>query len=109
MQDSTGNQVVVGYDAKKQILFVDCRNTRKKYKSSENLFQAAKLKSVKGKINVQILLDKSSLEVFGNDGRGVITTMTYPTSDERRISIFSVGNATLEHMHIWDLSKADKP
>ncbi len=106
MEDSvSGSKIIVGYDVGKGVLFVNSKHTQEKYKSSGNLFLSTPLKPIKGKIQLQILLDKSSLEVFGNDGRKVITTITYPTKNEKGISLFSEGKTVIEKMHIWDLSK----
>lgn len=97
----SGNKVVIGYDANRQILFIDCRNTKEKYKSHENEFLSTFLKPVNGKIKIQILFDKSSLEVFGNDGQKAITTMLYPTKNETGISVFSDGQAVINKLSIW--------
>ena len=54
---------------------------------------------------VQILVDKSSLEVFFNDGEKVLTTYIYPDEDGNILSVFAKGGGiTIKSLKIWDLS-----
>lgn len=106
MEDSTTDKkVVVGYDAGKQVLFVDCGAVAKEYKPSENLQQSAPLKAIGGKIKIQVLFDRSSLEVFGNDGERVISTMLYPSKNQTGISIFSDGKSVLKQFSLASLGR----
>jgi fructan beta-fructosidase len=100
----SSKKVIVGYDVVKQALYVDCTGSEKENKSSENLVQTAPMKPVNGIIKIKVLLDKSSLEVFGNDGEKVISTMIYPDADATGLSLFSEGKAIVETLKIWDLS-----
>lgn len=105
MEDSvTDKKVVVGYDAGKQILFVDCSAVAGQYKTHENLFQSAPLRAINGKVKIQVLFDRSSLEVFGNDGEKVISTMLYPSENETGISVFSDGKSVLQQLFLRESS-----
>lgn len=104
-EKGTSKKVVVGYDAVKQELFVDCTGSESGNKSPENVIQTAAMKPVNGIVKLRILLDKSSLEVFGNDGEKVISTMIYPDTNATGISVFSEGRSTLKNLKIYDLSK----
>ncbi len=101
----TEKKVIVGYDAGKEQLFVDCTGSEKGNKSPENLVQTAPLKAVNGIVKIKVLLDKSSLEVFGNDGGKVITTMIYPDKDATGLSAFSDGSAIIKSLKIWNLDR----
>ena len=103
-KNGTTKKVIVGYDAVGQKLYVDCTGSESQNKSHENLIQSAPMKPVNGIITIQILLDKSSLEVFGNGGQRVISTMIYPDKDATGISIFSEGNAIIRSLKMWDLN-----
>ena len=98
-------KVKVGYDADKQEIYIDCSNAEKDNKPTSNLVLSAPMKAVNGVIRMRILLDKSSLEVFGNDGERVITTMIYPGKDDTGISAFADGSAVIKSLKMWDLSK----
>lgn len=60
----------------------------------------------KGKINLQILLDKSSLEVFVNGGEKVLTTYVFPQRDATQFSLFAIGgNVKLDTLKMYDINK----
>jgi levanase/fructan beta-fructosidase len=55
------------------------------------------------------LFDKSSLEVFFNDGEKVITTQIFPDKDANGLSVFAKqGRLTIGSLKIWDLSGVNK-
>jgi levanase/fructan beta-fructosidase len=107
-KDANGNvikKVVVGYDVDKEELYVDCSGAEKEHKLAENLVLSAPMKPVNGIVRIQVLLDKSSLEVIGNGGEKVISTMIYPDTDATGMSAFADGKAMLNNLKIWDMSK----
>jgi levanase/fructan beta-fructosidase len=56
-------------------------------------------------VRVQVLLDKSSLEVFFNNGEKVFSTYIFPQKGADALSIFSDGGKiTIHSLKIWDLS-----
>jgi len=97
-------KVVVGYDAEKQQLFIDCSQSEKGLKSERNLYNFAPMKPQNGMVKLQVLFDNSSLEVFGNDGEKVISTMIQPDKDATGLSAFSDGAAIIKNLKIWDMS-----
>jgi fructan beta-fructosidase len=97
----TDKKVIIGYDAEKQLLFVDCTGLEKANKSTENLVQTAPMKSINGMIKIKVLLDQSSLEVFGNDGEKVISTMIYPEKDANGLTFFSDGASKIKRLKIF--------
>jgi fructan beta-fructosidase len=103
-QKERSGGIIIGYDADKQELYVDCTATEKSNKDVMNLVQTAPLKPVDGLVSIQVLLDRSSLEVFGNGGERVISTMVYPDHDATGISVFSKGKTVMSNLKIWNLS-----
>lgn len=97
-------KITVGYDAVKQELFIDCTNSEKENKSEKNLIMTAPMKPVNGMVKIQVLLDKSSLELIGNDGEKAISTMIYPDDGAMGISAFSEGKSVIKSLQMWDLS-----
>ncbi|SEW05988.1 levanase [Chitinophaga sp. YR573] len=58
------------------------------------------------KIRIQLLFDKSSLEVFVNGGELVYTTLLFPGKDDTGISIYAdKGNVKVDSLRVWDLGK----
>ncbi|WP_316851483.1 glycoside hydrolase family 32 protein [Pedobacter agri] len=109
LKDNKGNllkEVEVGYNAAKKQIYVDCSRSEKGIKNDKNLIQTATVNPVDGKIKFQILFDKSSLEVFGNGGEKVITTIVFPEEKATGLSAFAIGGkATLTNLKIWNLDK----
>lgn len=96
-------KIEIGYDAAKKELYVDCTSAESENKDPRNLIQTAPLELKSGTVKLQILLDKSSLEVFGDDGRCVISTMIYPDKDATGLSAFTSGEAVIKSLKIWNM------
>ena len=99
-------KVVVGYDAERKEIYVDCSSTEAGHKDASNLRLTAPLQTLNdGNVRLEILLDKSSLEVFGNNGEQVITTMIYPGDNENQLSAFATGHAVINNLHITEVAQ----
>ena len=58
-----------------------------------------------GYIKFQVFVDKSSVEVFVNDGKLVFTSLIFPDPDNRAIELFSEnGPTTLRSLTAWPMS-----
>jgi levanase/fructan beta-fructosidase len=58
------------------------------------------------KIRIQLLFDKSSLEVFVNGGEKVYTTLLFPGKDDTGISVYADGgNVKVDSLRLWDFGK----
>ena len=56
-----------------------------------------------GQLNLRMLLDVSSVEVFANGGEVVMTDLFFPNGDFTKIEISSEGPVTLKESHIYPL------
>lgn len=101
---ATGRRIVVGYDMAKQEVYVDCRASEKENKSPENIVMHASTKSLRNRVTLQILVDRSSLEVFANDGECAISTMIYPEAGDTGISFFGSGSARLQKLEVRNIN-----
>ncbi len=108
-KDKKGNviaETVVGFDASKNEVYVDRSNSGNEKINQKKLTQSMNVNSTGGKIKLEILFDKSSLEVFVNDGEKVLTTYIYPGKEANLLSAFSFGGQTvIKSLKIWDMSK----
>jgi fructan beta-fructosidase len=92
------SEAVIGYDRTKHQLFVD--------KGRDSKRQTIDLPGTGDKLRLRVLFDKSSLEVFVNDGEQVLTTYIYPGEGASGCSAFAEGGtAVVRSLKIWDLSK----
>jgi fructan beta-fructosidase len=100
-----GEQTTIGYDAAKQQLYVD------RTKSGQVAFKkefpgrfTTTLKPDNGKINLQIWVDRSSVEVFANEGKATLANLIFPKEESRGIEFFgdAVRNVTIQPVDaIW--------
>ena len=72
--------VPVVYDVEKQE--ISCKNVK------------APLKPVDGKVRLRLLVDRGSIEMFGNDGQVALSVGAIPADDNHALEVFSRGGAT---------------
>jgi len=56
-------------------------------------------------VKLQIFVDRSSVEVFANDGEVTLTDRIYPSGHSVGIEVYSLeGNGKIESLSIWKLA-----
>ncbi|MCY8387814.1 GH32 C-terminal domain-containing protein [Bacillus inaquosorum] len=98
----------VGYDRKNTKLFVDrSESGNVTFNPTFNTgIQTAPLKPVNGNIKMRIFVDRSSVEVFGNDGQQVITDIILPDRSSKGLELYAVnGGVKLISLTIYPLKK----
>ncbi|MGC0334463.1 fructan beta-fructosidase [Streptomyces sp. SAI-170] len=100
-----GEQTVIGYDATTRELYVDrTRSGAVDFHSTFPGVQRAPLQPKDGKVKLRILVDRSSVEVFGGNGEAVITDQIFPDPDSQGVQIFAEnGSARLDQARVWHL------
>ena len=108
VREGDDERTVIGYNASRAELFVD------RTQSGESDFHekfagrhVAPLTAANKRIRFHLFVDTSSLEVFGGDGKVVITDRIFPQSDSRSISLYSEGGSTkVRSLQFWRLASA---
>lgn len=103
--DLPGKETVIGYDADNSKLYVD--RTQSGEVSFDRNFPGrhqAPMKAVQGKIKLHIFVDRSSVEVFGNDGEAAITDRIFPPSPNQYVELG--GNAQCLLLQAWQLNSS---
>lgn len=98
-------KTVVGFIPKTKEVFVD--RTRSGMVSFSPEFSGRHAGSVRQseKLKLRIFLDRSSVEVFANDGEAVLTDRIYPSPGSDGIELYSYGvGGSVQSLHIWKLS-----
>ncbi|SOR84354.1 glycoside hydrolase family 32 protein [Streptomyces chartreusis] len=100
-----GEETVIGYDTASQELYVDrSRSGAGDFNSTFPGVQSAPLKAENGKVRLRILVDWSSVEVFGGRGESVITDQIFPYPSSTGVEVFAEGGtATLDSLRAWRL------
>jgi fructan beta-fructosidase len=58
-------------------------------------------------VKLRILVDRSSVEVFGNHGRVALTDQIFPRRSSTKIQVVSTGGrAQLTDLKVWQLKSA---
>ena len=64
----------------------------------------APLEPEKGRINLAILVDRTSFEIFGNNGRIYMPMRVYPDPDNKTLEVYSEGGETrIGHLRTYEL------
>jgi len=104
--NKAGDQVRVGYDVKAQILFVDrcsCGIMDFDLDFGRHI-HTAPLQLEAGILYLHILLDSSSIEVFGNHGNAVITDLIFPGETIDEVEYFTQnGDVKIIKFDVWEL------
>ena len=101
---------MIGYDAQTDELYVDrTRSGRVDFSRDFPGVQRAPLAARNGKVHLRILVDWSSVEVFANGGRRVITDQVFPSADSDGLELFADGgSARLDSLKIRHLRSSWK-
>ncbi|GIM30378.1 levanase [Clostridium polyendosporum] len=104
-----GNQeTTIGYDPKTSTLFLDrSKSGGFTYPEYMPLKQQVVMKPVNGKIQLQIFVDKSSVEVFGNNGLVSITDQIFSNDSSKGVQLYSTGGKTsVNSLKVYPLKSA---
>jgi levanbiose-producing levanase len=98
----------IGYDASRHQLFVDRSHAGGgKIKSGKEIqtIDLGTATPVGSTLHLEILVDRSSLEVFADHGLYALSTQIFPDEDADSLYFFSNGgNAFIRSIKVWDLS-----
>jgi fructan beta-fructosidase len=100
-------ETLIGVDTKQSKVFVD-RNRSGDVSFEEHFASRDAGPITTGKtVKLHIFIDRSSVEVFGNDGEVVISNTIFPKPTSDGIEIYSRGgNARIVKMDVWNLKKS---
>ena len=102
---SDGSYLLIGYDRNRQELFLD--RTKANFVSFDDKFPArtaAPLSLGGESLNIDIFIDRSSVEVFAGQGRIAMTNLVFPAPRAAGISFYSKsGKPGRVSLDIWKL------
>lgn len=101
-----GEQTTVGYDVASGRVFIDRTQSGAAGTSITGFSGAhsAPLPAPDGKVRLRILVDRSTVEVFANDGERVLTDLVYPGLESQGLELFAQGgSARLDALDVWGM------
>jgi fructan beta-fructosidase len=99
------DETVVGYDVAAGEAFVDrSRSGRTDFNPKFSGRHAGPLPVERGRVELHLFVDRSSVEVFGNRGRTSITDQVFPSPGSDGVALYAKGGeAKLVSLDVWKL------
>jgi fructan beta-fructosidase len=99
-----GHRVAIRYDSLSQILTIDRTNSSAVPIPGFARQASAPVAPLNHHLRLHIYVDKSSVEVFANDGKEVFTLLTYAGDAQTGIEIFADHPGTIMRFNGWRLN-----
>ena len=106
IRSGSGKETIIGYLPESGEIFIDrSRSGQRDFHPDFASRYVSKLNAFQDMIKVQILVDKSSIEVFVNDGITVMSSLIFPEADAKGFGIYSRCNDIKFHyLDIYNLA-----
>jgi fructan beta-fructosidase len=105
MSNDSNEKVVIGYDKKQNQYFVDRTNSGKvNFQKNFAAKHVAPRLIESDKMNMSLIVDVSSVELFADDGLSVMTEIFFPSKQYNQISIQSSTGAIIKKLEYASLN-----
>lgn len=98
-----GRKVSLTYDPASETLFLDRMNTSAEPIAKFPRASHCKVAMREGKVSLRIFVDKSTVEVFADGGRQVMSLLTYAAPGQSGVSLFSADRGAKASLKAWPL------
>lgn len=107
ISNNDGESVILSYDTKTHTLSFDRRRSGiTDFSQDFPTVTTAPTFETDGKLSLRIFIDRSSIEVFGNGGKTVMTNLVFPTVPYSSVSVSAKGgNARIENLKIYPIKE----
>lgn len=99
-----GRRLAVNYDPATHILTLDRANVTDAEIPRFDRVANAAVSAPGGKLTLHIFVDKSTVEIFVNNGERTLTALTYPADDQTGASLHTLGTRTTATLTAWPLA-----
>jgi fructan beta-fructosidase len=105
LQSSEQEKTIIRYDVEKELLTVDRTNAGdNSFSESFATVQEASIEMENDRLNLQIFIDASSVEVFANNGKVAFTSLIFPNQPYEQMVLFSEkGNTQVSSLKLTEL------
>lgn len=98
-----GRKVLFKYDTESETLLIDRTNCSDVQIDKFARISFAKISPINKKIKLHFFVDKSSIELFTNEGKEVFSLLTYPSNNQTGIEIFALNKGSNFSYEAWNL------
>lgn len=105
LNNNASDKVVMNYDVATHTLSFDRRRSGIiDFSEDFPAVTVAPTFETDNKISLRIFIDRSSIEVFGNDGQFVMTNLVFPTAPYSKLALSAEGgNAKIENLKVYTI------
>jgi fructan beta-fructosidase len=105
LRKSAAHAIRAGYDAQRRVVYIDRSHSADSFGFPQFATRHEGPVDVQdGRVQMHILLDRSSVELFANHGRTALTDLVYPRPSDKGLTAYFVGSApTVVSLDIWEL------
>lgn len=106
LANKAGDKVIIKYHTANHTISFDRRNSGiTDFSESFPAVTVAPTFETDGKISLRLFIDRSSIELFGNDGKFVMTNLVFPNEPYSTLSVSSLGGkAKMNSLKVYSLS-----
>lgn len=107
ISNNDGESVILSYDTKAHTMSFDRRRSGiTDFSQDFPTVTTAPTFETDGKLSLRIFIDRSSIEVFGNGGKTVMTNLVFPTVPYSSVSVSAKGgNTRIENLKIYPIKE----
>ncbi|MGD6819119.1 GH32 C-terminal domain-containing protein [Metabacillus sp. 113a] len=106
IRSGNGQYTKIGYDAQNKTVFIDRTHSGYDFGPNVEKIHEVSVNEKDGKIKLRILLDRSSIEVFVNDGEQVMTDQIFAAPENQGMELYSLdGSTELSYLNVYDVKR----
>jgi fructan beta-fructosidase len=106
LENNQGERLIIGYSVPGKQFFVDRTNSGNSGFSKEFAGIATTPYEAAGKIRMHLYIDASSVELFADDGKLVMTSLVFPTEEFTKLKVLSKGGtALIDKVEFYELER----
>lgn len=98
-----GRKVTISYNTDSRYLVIDRTHCSAEPIEKFARMTFAEVTPVNGRIRMHIYVDRSSVELFTNEGKEVFTLLTYPSGTQTGVEVFALKKGTSMNFKAWKL------
>lgn len=102
LKNNSNQEVIVGYNLTNEYLYVNNLNAGQPEPPYVNGIFTSTMPIIRGRIKLQVFVDKTSVEVFANDGEATVFSRVFPKENSTDWQIFSEGKAKIAKLQVFE-------
>jgi fructan beta-fructosidase len=102
LKSNSKQEAIVGYSLNNEQLYINNTNAGNAGLPDALGMFVTPMKIERGRIKLQIFVNKTSVEVFGNDGEAAVLSQVFPEENSFDWQIFSDGKAKVSKLSVWE-------